>query len=240
MLLKLEVKNTFKELLLVIKFADHSALFGQSNLLVSGEARLGLRSLVALDVLTKAAFLILGILVLLLILILLFLLHKDVIEPINKSVAVVGLVHALHDSFPHPFLDLGVLNLYAVFIDFCFTFSGVSFSLNLFQHLQKLVLDMHLHISEVFITLVFEDLGKKRYFVILSEISLDTCDDGTRPFYNESLKTVFLVEISIHILLHRLDWQETLAALLVIFDFLRVHVSDDVFELLEWQDFGGV
>ena len=65
--------------------------------------------------------------------------------------------------------------------------------------------------------------------MIVSEVCFDASNDGARPLDDEGLEPVLLIQIGVHELLHRLDRELTVAALLVIFYFLGVHVGDDVF-----------
>ena len=105
---------------------------------------------------------ILGILVFLVVdvRILLFLFPQDLVESTNERGPVICLVHSVHYLFPHPFFNLRILNFQTVLINFGLALVWIAFALNLFEHLKQLVLHMHLHVSKIFVTLVFKDLCK--------------------------------------------------------------------------------
>ena len=75
------------------------------------------------------------------------------------------------------------------------------------QQTHKGVLHVHLDVPEFFVTFVFEDFTEESNIVILTEIGLDAVDDGGHPLDDQALKTVSLVQISIHKLLHRFSRQ---------------------------------
>lgn len=95
---------------------------------------------------------------------------------------------------------------------------------------------MHLDKSEVFVALIFEDLGEESNVVLLLDVSLDSVDDGSSPLDDQGLESIFLVEISVHELLECLLAHLVLHALLVELHLLRVHVLNRVLQLLQSQN----
>ena len=55
------------------------------------------------------------------------------------------------------------------------------------------------------------------------------------PLHDQALQPVPLVQVRVHVLLHRLTGQLVLLALLVVLDLLAVDVVDDVGQLLQAQ-----
>ena len=96
---------------------------------------------------------------------------------------------------------------------------------------------MHLDISELFITLVFDNFCKECNLVVVIAVRADTVDDRSCPLNNERLDAILLDQESAHELLHSLDGQARLARFEVKLEFLVVHFVDDVLELLDWKDF---
>jgi len=90
---------------------------------------------------------------------------------------------------------------------------------------------MNLYESELFIALVLENLAKQSDIVIFSEERFDAVNQSCCPLDDQVFKTVALVEVRIHVLLHGLSRQLALFTLLVILHLLRVHVVDKVFKL---------
>ena len=95
---------------------------------------------------------------------------------------------------------------------------------------------MHLDETEFLIALVLEDLGKEGDLMVIPEVDLNRVDDGRSPLYDQRLKSILLIQVGIHELLHGFHWQATLSALEVVLNLLILHVGYDVFELLQGQD----
>lgn len=72
--------------------------------------------------------------------------------------------------------------------------------------------------------------------MVIAEVDFDRVDDGGGPLDDEALQSILLVQVGVHKLLHSLNRQAALTALLIILDFLRFHIGNDVFELLQWED----
>lgn len=94
---------------------------------------------------------------------------------------------------------------------------------------------MHLNKSEFFITFIFENFAKKCYFMILMIMELNAIDKSGGPFNYKSFQTIFLIEVSIHVLLHGFSSHSRILAFLIKLYFLRVHVLNGVFKLFESQ-----
>lgn len=70
--------------------------------------------------------------------------------------------------------------------------------------------------------------------MILALVSGDARDDSIDLVYDDLLQPVLLVEIGVQILLHRLPLLLILVhTFVVMLDFLKVNVSDQIFDLLE-------
>ena len=69
--------------------------------------------------------------------------------------------------------------------------------------------------------------------MVSSTVILDASDDGGRPFDDERLEPVFLIEIGVHVLLHRLSRLLHFLLLLVVLHLLPVDVHYHVVQLLQ-------
>ena len=85
---------------------------------------------------------------------------------------------------------------------------------------------------EVLIALVLENLGKQLYIMLLLNVSLDCLDDRVDPLHDQRLQSILLVEVSIHELFQCLSAKFVVCTLLVKFDFLGIHVCNQVCQLL--------
>ena len=149
---------------------------------------------------------------------------------------IVFFIHLFKDFLPHPVVYLAVLHCVEHFLD---VFLALERELILQHHLHQAyqrVLHMNLNKAEVLIALIFEDFGEKRDVMLLSDVRFHAIDDSCCPFDDEGFETVFLVQIGVHVLFEGLFTYAVFGALLVEFDFLRVHVLDRVFQLLESQN----
>lgn len=79
---------------------------------------------------------------------------------------------------------------------------------------------MHLNKSKLFITLILEYFAKKTDIMILIIMQLNPIDQRCCPLYNKSLEPILLVEVSVHVLLHGLDWKPRITAFGVVFHFV--------------------
>ena len=88
---------------------------------------------------------------------------------------------------------------------------------------------------ELLVALVAQDFPEQADCVVLLRELFDARDDACSPLDDQVLEPVSLVEVCVHVLLHRLSWQLVLLALLVVLHFLAVDVVDDVSQLLQTQ-----
>lgn len=95
---------------------------------------------------------------------------------------------------------------------------------------------MGLNKAEFLIALVFEDLSEERHVMILLQVGLDPINDGNCPLYDQVLKTILLVQVGVHVLLHGLPGLLKSLALLIEFDLLAVDIINNVFKLLQSQN----
>lgn len=96
---------------------------------------------------------------------------------------------------------------------------------------------MHLDEPELFITLILKYLAKESDFMVIFEICPNSMNDCACPLYNETFKTILLVEIGVHILLHCLDWKFTFSTFDIIFYLLLIDVVDYIFKLFKRKNF---
>ena len=92
---------------------------------------------------------------------------------------------------------------------------------------------MHLDKSKFFVTLVFEDFAEKCDFMVLVIVKLDTVYKSSGPFDYECFETIFLVEVSIHVLFHSFSSHPRILTFLVEFNLLRIHVLNRIFKLFK-------
>ena len=88
---------------------------------------------------------------------------------------------------------------------------------------------------ELLVALVAQDFPEQADCVVLLRELFDARDDACSPLDDQVLEPVSLVEVCVHVLLHRLSWQLVLLALLVVLHLLAVDVVDDVSQLLQTQ-----
>jgi len=72
--------------------------------------------------------------------------------------------------------------------------------------------------------------------MVFAQISLYSVYDWSCPFDYQRLKSVLLVQVGVHELLHSLAGHFSFLTLLVKLDFLGVHVLNCVFQLLECKN----
>ncbi len=96
---------------------------------------------------------------------------------------------------------------------------------------------MSLNEAKLFIALILQDLGKQCDLVIIPEIHLDRVNNCGGPFDYECFKPILLIEVRVHELLHRFDWQPGLSALRIVLDLLLLHITYDILQLLQGQNF---
>ena len=95
---------------------------------------------------------------------------------------------------------------------------------------------MHLYKSEFFITFILQDLSKQCHFMIILQVWSHSIDNSRCPLYYQWLQPILLVEVRVHILLHRLNWKFALSTLDVVLYLLWIDVIDDIFQLFEWNN----
>ena len=88
---------------------------------------------------------------------------------------------------------------------------------------------------ELLVTLVPQDLPEQADSVVFLGELLDARDDAGCPLDDQVLEPVSLVQVCVHVLLHRLTRQLVLLTLLVVLDLLAVDVVNDVCQLLQAQ-----
>ncbi len=96
---------------------------------------------------------------------------------------------------------------------------------------------MSLNEPKLFIALILQYLGEQCDLVIIPEIHLDRVYNCGGPFDYECFKPILLIKICVHELFHRFDWQPGLSALRIIFDLLLLHITYDILQLLQRQNF---
>ena len=69
--------------------------------------------------------------------------------------------------------------------------------------------------------------------MILTLIEFDTIDDSDNLLDDQILQTVLLIEVCVHVLLHRFFGHARLGAFLIILLFLSVSIINDLFKLLQ-------
>jgi hypothetical protein len=67
-------------------------------------------------------------------------------------------------------------------------------------------------------------------------VELDPIYEGCGPFNYQSFQAVFLIEVSVHILLHGLSCHFRIFTFFIKLYFLAVHILDGVLELLQREN----
>ena len=95
------------------------------------------------------------------------------------------------------------------------------------------VLHLCLHKPELFIAFIPEDSPKDAHIVIGLRELLNAIDNRSRPLNDQTLKPVLLIQIGVHVLLHRLPRKLGVMVLLIVLSFCRVQFLYHVLQLVE-------
>ena len=163
--------------------------------------------------------------------------HELLGELALEEAEVLLVVHLLDDAAPLPILDeaLPAEDLVDHFDERALGLLRVLFAEEGAQERNDRLLDRLLDETELFVALGPQDLAKESHIVILLLVLLDACYDRRRPFNDEILQPVALVEVRVHELLHGLARQPALFALLIELGLLLVDVVDEVAKLAQAQ-----
>jgi hypothetical protein len=127
------------------------------------------------------------------------------------------------------------LNLLNHFVDFDFALELKALLQETFEQTDQRVFHVQLDEAEFFVALVFEDFPEQADVVVLLDVKLDAVDHGCCPFNDQVFQSIALVQVCVHVLLHRLSRQLIVLALFVEFELLLVDVVDHVLELLQTE-----
>lgn len=147
---------------------------------------------------------------------------NQIVKPLIKNFYIFLRVHFLNDFLPLPLLNPRNANILGFLMDFFFTLDRILFSNDRFEKPCETIFDMHLHKPELFITLIFQNFGKQCNIMIISEISLDTCNDGTSPLDYKRFQPIFIIQVSVHKLLHGFDRKLSFSRLCIEFHFMNI------------------
>lgn len=149
---------------------------------------------------------------------------------------ILGLIHVVDNLVPNGVVDL---DLIALEVDHKFFDVGCALVWVLLFHEgpEPLCNPAHgcmLYVSELLVDLIPQYLSEEQNVVIQELIIGKAGNDSVNLVYDDVLQPVLLVEISVQILFHRLALLLMLVhTFLVVFDFLKVNVGYEVFDLLE-------
>ena len=162
------------------------------------------------------------------------------LEPSSQRADILSIIHLIDYLSPVCVLDAAVV-LYRVahLDDLSLALEVILLSQEDLEQVAQSVPHVDLDEPEVFVALILENLGEERHLVVVSQVCLDRVDDGRCPFDDEVLEAVLLVEISVHELLHCLDREPAVSALLVVPYLLLLHVRDHVLQLLQREHLVG-
>ena len=104
-----------------------------------------------------------------------------------------------------------------------------------FDKRQNGVADVHLDEAELLVAFVLQNLAKKSNVMVFPQVRFYPINYGSCPLNDQVLEPVPLVQIGVHVLLHRLAWELVIFALFVKADLLGVNVVDHVLELLQGE-----
>jgi hypothetical protein len=88
------------------------------------------------------------------------------------------------------------------------------------QQAAKRVFNMSLYEPKLLITLIFEYLPKQRHIMIILQVCFDAINYGSCPLNDNVFESILLVQIRVHVLLHRFAGLFESLTLLVKLDFL--------------------
>ena len=106
---------------------------------------------------------------------------------------------------------------------------------NCFQKCQNSFLDCLLYEPELFIALIAEDLAEEGHFMVVFGVLFDACDYGCGPLDYQVLQPVSLVQVRVHVLLHRFLRQLAFIALRIKLRLLGVDIVYQVLQLFQGQ-----
>jgi len=139
----------------------------------------------------------------------------------------------LDNPLPDPLFYKAGLHVLDHFVELCFHFELVLLLEELLGEPSQCVLHVRLDKPELFIALVLQDLAEEDHVMVDFPELLDAFSNGLGIVNDEGLEAVLLVQISIHVLLHRLPRLLALVALLVELYFRAVDISDHIFQLFQ-------
>ena len=111
------------------------------------------------------------------------------------------LIHFLKNLLPHPVFNFAILDRVEHLLDVFFALEGEFVFEHDLDEANQSVLHMDLNKTEVLVAFILENFRKQGHVVLFSNVCLDSINDRGGPFHNKGLKTIFLVEVGIHILL---------------------------------------
>jgi len=220
MLLKLEVKDQFQKLTiiqLVLKLI-HVSL---SDFFISAHLPGAGFGSVERDLALEVVFL------------LVLSLFNGVQEAFGEDLDVFPVIHLVDDLLPLPVLDEAILDLLHHLVDLPLTLQMELLPQNHLQDVLDGLFHMHLDEPELLIALVLEDLPEQSDFVVIPQVAPDAIDQGAGPLYDQGLQPILLIQVGVHVLLHRFYGQSGVSALDIILYLLGVDVGNGVFQLLQ-------
>jgi hypothetical protein len=161
---------------------------------------------------------------------------NDVLYLLLKGLGVLVLVHFVQNFCPDPILDLTILCLLQIRLNVLLRFQGKLVLINDFYEFDKRFFDMHLNQSKLLIALILENFRKKCHLMILPQIGFDSVDDRSGPLHNQRLQPILLIQVRIHVLLHRFLGRSRLLTFLVETHLLRIHILYRILQLLQRQN----
>ena len=160
---------------------------------------------------------------------------NNIVKSLIEYLHIVLLIHFEYDLLPLPLFNVRVSNQLRLFSYFFLRFYRVFLSNNAFEDTTEGLFDVHLHEPELLVTFIFQNFSEQSDVVVVPQISFDPSNNGGSPFDYQSFQTVFLVEVSVHELLHCFYWQLSLSAFGIVLHLVYVDVVDHIFQLFERQ-----
>lgn len=162
-----------------------------------------------------------------------FLGFDQILQFLDEDGRVTGVVHLRDKFLPCWFFNLTIaivfFKAFELLIKVFFAFERVFVTVNWFQNLFKSIAYMNLDVAELFITFIFQNLCEKTDFMIFSCVCSHAVYDGCGPFNNKRPQTVFLHQVSVHKLLHRLYRHSWLTRFCIKLKFLVINVTYGIF-----------
>lgn len=147
----------------------------------------------------------------------------------KQLLSVFSTIHILN-NIPRLLLKNPPINfLHQHFLNFRIMFKRIFAPQIHFQQLSNSILNLALHKPKFLVIFIPQNLPKNSDIIVLLRKFFYSINNSSCPLYNKPLQPVLLIQISVHVLFHRLSRQFSLQIFLVVFLLRIVNFFDYFF-----------